>query len=203
MKSYNLVEKKEVVKKTIVSLKNNGIEAFFVDSGKEAKKKVFELVPKGASVMNMTSMTLDSIGVSLEILDSGNYVSVRKRLMSMDRKKDNLEMQMMGAAPEFVVGSVHTVTQDGKLMFASRTGSQLAAYVYGSPNVVFVVGTQKIVKDFEEGLDRIYKYALPLEEQRVRKFYGVGSEVNKILIINKELVQGRIKLIFVNEVLGF
>ena len=113
-------------------------------------------------------------------------------------------MKKTGAAPEYCIGSVHAVTQDGKVFIASNTGSQLPSYAYGSANVIWVVGTQKIVKDFDEANERIYKYTLPLESERARKAYGVpGSAVNKMLIVNKEVAPGRITIIFVNEKLGF
>lgn len=35
------------------------------------------------------------------------------------------------------------------------------------------------------------------------KAYGVGSSVNKILIVNKEAQPSRMNLIFVNQLLGF
>ena len=95
------------------------------------------------------------------------------------------------------------MTEDGKILVASKTGSQMAAYVYGASHVIFVAGAQKIVKDLDEGIRRIYEHSLPLEEKRAMKAYDVGSEVNKMLIINKEIQKGRIKMILVNEVLGF
>ena len=122
----------------------------------------------------------------------------------MNRKNQGREMQKLGAAPEWAIGSVHAVTENGEVLIASASGSQLPAYAYGSSNVIFVVGAQKIVKNVDEGIKRIYEYCLPLESERARIAYGVpGSSVNKILIINKEFQEKRINLIFVNEVLGF
>jgi len=65
------------------------------------------------------------------------------------------------------------------------------------------VGTQKIVSDLEEGLRRVNDYALPLEDARAQAAYGIRSAVNKVLIINREIVPGRITVVFVDEVLGF
>jgi len=38
---------------------------------------------------------------------------------------------------------------------------------------------------------------------RAQAAYGIRSGVNKILIINREVVPGRITLVLVDEVLGF
>jgi LUD domain len=201
---FTTVASQESVEKTIAALQANNIIAEFVQTGQEAKEKVLAMVPQGAEVMNMTSVTLDTIGVSQEIMESGKYNAVKKKLMSMDRKTQGLEMQKLGAAPEWTVGSVHAVTEDGKALIASNTGSQLSAYVYGSPHVIWVVGTQKIVPDFDIALKRLYEHTLPLENERAHKAYGTpGSFVSKLLIVNREVVPGRIHIIFVNEVLGF
>ena len=152
----------------------------------------------------MTSVTLEQTGIAKEINESGNYNAVRNKLYSMDKKTYGKRIQKLGAAPEWAVGSVHAVTQDGKIVVASATGSQLPAYSYGSLNVILVVGTQKIVGNIDEAFKRIYEYTLPLESERARKAYGVpGSAVNKMLIINKEMQENRINVIFVGEALGF
>ena len=194
---------KNTIDNTIKALQANGINAKFFATGQEAKKEVFSLIPQGAEIMNMTSVTLDTLGISKEIMESGRFHSVRKQFENMDKKTQGLEMQKMGAAPEWVIGSVHAVTVDGHVLIASNTGSQLPAYAYGSSHVIWVVGSQKIVKDTDEGMKRIYEYVLPLEDERAKKVYGMGSNVSKLLIINKEIQPGRIKLILVEEALGF
>lgn len=193
----------ESINRTIEALKQNGMQAMVAGSGSAAKQKLLELLPEGAEVMNMTSVTLETISVVSEVLQSGKFSSVRNKLNQMNRKTQGREMQKLGAVPEWVVGSVHAVTEDGKILVASNTGSQVPAYAYGATHVIWVVGTHKIVKNFDEGLKRLYEYSLPLEDVRARKVYGMGSGVNKILIFNKEVQPGRITLIFVKEKLGF
>ncbi len=190
-------------KKAVKALKENGIEAFVVESGKEAKEMALEMIPKGAEVMTMTSATSDAIGLSKEINDSGNYVSLHKKLFSLDRETQGKEMQVIGATPDWAVGSVHAVTEDGKVIVASATGSQLGAYSYGASNVLWIVGSQKIVKNLDDGMKRIYEHTFPLEDARAKKVYGMGSGVHKLLIVNKEWKPGRIKMIIVKENLGF
>ncbi|MDO8508603.1 MAG: LUD domain-containing protein [Nanoarchaeota archaeon] len=201
---YIKISSKNVIDKTVTALKDNGINVHIAKNSDDAKKIVFNIIPVGAEVMTMTSVTLDTLGISTEINNSGNYDSVRKKLDKMDRKTQNDEMQKLGAAPNWAVGSVHAITEDGKIMIASNTGSQLPAYVYGANNVIFVAGMHKIVKDMDQGFKRIYEHSLVLESERARKAYGVlGSSVNKVLIINKEIKPNRINLVLVPEVIGF
>lgn len=205
MTRWNQLPSKETIDKTINALKKNGIDTQIVETSSEAKRIVLDLIPKGSEVMTMTSITLDAIGLSEEINKEGSkFKPVRDKLYAMNRATETQEMNRLGAAPEYAVGSVHAVTEDGHVLIASNTGSQLPAYGYGALKVVWVVGAQKIVKDTEEGLKRIYEHSLPLESERAKRAYGVpGSSVNKILIINKEVQSQRITLILVNEVLGF
>ena len=202
---WDTLANEESIDKTITALKNAGIESVVVETGSDAKKKLLDLLPKNAEVMQMTSVTLDTIGVSQEINESGNYDSVRNKLNKLDRATDSLKMQKLGSAPEWTVGSVHAITEDGKVVIASNTGSQLPAYAYGSPHVIWVVGTQKIVKNLDDATKRIYDYILPKESVRLNKQYNMttGSFVSKLLIINREFVPQRITIIFVKEKLGF
>src|SRR5258708_7105706 len=163
--NYAQLASAESINKTIEALKANNINAELVQTAAEAKEKVLEMLPEGAEVMNMTSVTLDTIGVSKEILESGKYNPIRNRLNKMDRKTQSLEMQKLGSAPEWTVGSTHAITEQGQVIIASNTGSQLPAYAYGSAHVIWVVGAQKIVKDLDDGFKRIYEYVLPLESE--------------------------------------
>lgn len=205
MDKWNQLASQESIDKTIESLKSNGINAKFVASGADAKNEVLSLIPEDAEVMTMTSVTLQTIGLDEEINKEGSkFKPVRDKLYSMDKNTQAQEMNRLGAAPQYVLGSVHAVTEEGTCLIASNTGSQLPAHAYAALNVIWVVGAQKIVKNTDEGIKRIYEYCLPLESERAKKAYGVpGSSVNKILIVNKEVQPQRITLILVNEALGF
>jgi hypothetical protein len=101
------------------------------------------------------------------------------------------------------VGSVHAVTEQGSLLIASASGSQLGPLASGAGRVILVVGGQKVVPDLEAGLRRLQEYSYPLENERALRTYGVPSGVNNILVINRVLVRGRITVILVREALGF
>lgn len=196
---------KEQITKTVESLKKNGMNVSVVKNGTEAKVKVLELLPQGGDVLTMTSVTLDTTGITMEVNDSGKYNSIRNKLYSLDREKDGREMQQLGAAPEWTVGSVHAISEDGTVLVASNTGSQLPAYAYGSNHVIWVVSAQKLVKTMEDGMKRLYDYVLPLESKRAHEAYGVpASFISKILIFHREINPSRIHIILVEEeALGF
>ncbi len=198
---FNTIPSDEIISQTAEALRKNGMEAFVVENSEAAKAKLFEIIPPGAEIMNNTSATMNTIGATEEILNSGKYNPVRRKFPNSTPKEKNI----LGATADWVTGSVHAVTQDGSLMIASNTGSQLGSEAYASPDVIFVVGGQKIVKDLEEGKKRIYEYVLPKETERFNNAYNVttGSFVSKLLIINREVQKGRIRVILVKENLGF
>lgn len=200
---FGKLAKKQQIQKAVSALKANNIRTMVLENGQQAKEKVLEMLPEGAEVFTMSSTTLDTIGLSDEINNSQKYDSVRVKLTSMDKEIQGREMRKLGAAPDFTIGSVHAVTEDGHLLIASNSGSQLGSYTYGGEKIIFVIGAQKIVKDTSEGLKRIYEYSYPLEDQRAQQAYGVRSGVNKILLINKEAQPDRITAIIVKEKLGF
>ncbi|MBI2020381.1 LUD domain-containing protein [Candidatus Daviesbacteria bacterium] len=205
MDKWNTLADQQTIDRTIQALNSNGINAKFVQTGEQAKEVVLEMIPQGAEVFTQTSITLETIEILADLNQSGRYDSVRKKLNHMNRETQNSMMQKLGAGPDWTIGSVHAVTEDGYIFIASNTGSQLSAYSGGAIYVIWIVGAQKIVKDNDEALKRIYEYVLPLESERANKAYNIttGSNVSKLLIVNKEVKPGRISLILVGEKLGF
>lgn len=194
----------ELIEQITKNLQGNGFVVEVVESASEAKNSVEKLLIDGSEVMTMTSVTLDQTGISDLVNNSGKYKSSRNRLNN-DQTLDSKSKKSIGYVSDFTIGSVHAITKSGELVIASNTGSQLGSYVYGADKVIFVVGIQKIVNgDLSEALKRIYEYVLPLESERAKKAYGVeGSNVSKILIINKEIQPNRIHIVLVKEELGF
>jgi acyl-CoA hydrolase len=186
------------------NLEANGFRTIVVSSGDEARAAVRDLLPEGAEVFNSTSVTLDETGIASLIEDSGRYRATRPALLQLRTEGKKAEQRRLGSAPDYVVGSVHAITEKGQVVVASGSGSQLAPYVFGANHVIWVVGTQKIVSDLDAAFDRIYSYTLPRESERVRKAYGMpGSFVSKLLIVNREGEPGRTTIVLVNQVLGF
>ena len=191
------------VRRAAAALEANGMSVLRAADAAEAKEVVLALIDEGSEVHHGASLSLDIAGITDEIDKSGRYESLRPRIFSMDRQTRADEIRRLSSAPEVMLGSVHAVTETGSLLAASMGGSQLGPYASGAGRVILVVGTQKIVPDLEQGLRRINEYAFPLEDARAQAAYGLHSAVNKVLIINREIVPGRITVVFVDEVLGF
>jgi hypothetical protein len=191
------------VTRTAAALEANGIRVLRAANAAEAKPIVLGLIPDGSQVHSGASQSLEASGIIDEIEGSDRHDALRPRIWSLDRETQAHEIRRLSAAPDVMLGSVHAVTEGGALLAASMSGSQLGPYVGGAGRVILVVGTQKIVSDVEEGLRRINDYSLPLEDARAQAAYGIRSAVNKVLIINREIVPERITVVLVDEVLGF
>jgi len=191
------------IAKAAAALERNGIRSILAATGADARSLVGSLLTDGAETYNNTSQTLEAIGVADDIERSGRYQPLRLRLYRMDREMQRREMRTLAASPDYVVGSVHALTEGGSLLIASASGSQLGPFVSGAGQVILVIGAQKIVSDVAAGMRRIYEYCYPLEDARARRAYGVPSGVNNILIINKVITADRVTAIIVSERLGF
>ena len=193
----------EQIARTAQALEANGIHVLIAENGEEAKRLFFELIPEGAEVFLGASVTLESLGIKETIDKSGRFDSVRPRMFAMNRETQMREIRKLGAAPDYAAGSANAVTEDGQVLFASKTGSQVGPYASGAGKVIWVVGAQKIVRDLDQGLRRIEEYVVPREEQQMQQRYKTGTEIGKILIVRKEVRPNRSTMIIVKEELGF
>ena len=193
----------EKIERTSKALEANGIQTLIAETGADAKRLFLELIPEGSEVFLSSSVTLEQLGIVADVDQSGKFDAVRPRMYAMNRETQGREIRKLIAAPDFAAGSVHAVTEDGHVLIASATGSQLGPYASGAGRVIWVVGAQKIVKDLNDGLRRIQEHVVPLEEEHMQQLYKVGTAVNEMLIINRATRPGRITMILVKEELGF
>jgi L-lactate utilization protein LutC len=203
---YNKIPSHEVVEKTAQALKDKGYEIFTVEKGAEALAKIKELIPQGASVMNGASVSLEKIGF-VDFLKSGQHgwKNLHQEVLAENDPVKRLALRKQATLSDYYLGSVHALTETGEFIIASNGGSQLPHIVFNSPNLIFVVGAQKIVPNFDEAMKRLKEYVIPLEEKQMQEKYGVGTFPSKIVIFNRESPSSKrkINIIIVNEKLGF
>ncbi|MEW2165602.1 LUD domain-containing protein [Streptomyces sp. NPDC007084] len=200
---YTVLPDEETIEATVAALQEHGFSVEVVDDFESARLSVLKRIPEGSPVMTNTSVTLTETGIEAAINDpNGPYDSARNKMMALDYQTQQKEMKAISGAAEYVVGSVHAITTDGTVLIASATGSQLASFAWGTPNVILVAGTQKIVPDIEAARDRIVEHSLKLEDVRAQAAYGQRSFIGKFLEIRQEL-PGRIHLVLIRRQVGF
>ncbi|MES2209944.1 MAG: LUD domain-containing protein [Chloroflexota bacterium] len=188
--------------RTIAALHTHGIDARIADTAGEAADMVLSLIPEAAEVHSGASETLATIGLTDVIERSGRFDAVRPKLWAMDRATQADEIRKLGAAPEVFINSAAAVTEDGKIVWASSTGSQLGPLAAGAGKVILVVGAQKVVPDLATAFGRVEGYAFPKEDIRAQGAYGMRSAINKLLVVQGDR-PGRTTVILVREALGY
>jgi len=204
---YNTLASAETITKTAEALKANGFTPSILADGKEALETIKKLVPQGASVMNGSSRTLEEIGF-VDYLKAGEHGwnNLHEAVLAEKDPAKQKEQRRKALLSDFYLGSVHALSETGEMVIASKTGSQLPHIVYSSPNVVFVVGAQKIVPTLEEGRKRLREHVVPLEDVHMMNKYKSHTALNKEFLYHRENVAstGRaVHVILVNEKLGF
>jgi L-lactate utilization protein LutC len=200
------IKLQEINLNVVQALKERNFEAEVLESKEAVLNRIKELVPKGVSVMNGSSKTLEEIGF-VEYLKLGKHGWVNlheKALAEKDPAKQAL-LRKETTVSDFYLGSVHALTEKGELLIVSNTGSQLPGIAFNAQNLIFVVGMQKIVSDLSEAFKRVRDVVMPLEDQRLQKAYGVSTSWSKSLILHKEnpMLGRKVKVLIVKEKLGF
>ena len=204
--NYDQLANQQVIDKTITSLAERNIEAMVVGNKIEAMEKIKSLIPSGASVMNGSSRTLEEIGY-VDYLKAGQHSwnNLHEAVLAEQDKVKQAILRKQSVISDYYLGSVHALAETGEIVIASNTGSQLPHVVYTSPNIIFVVGTQKIVPTLSDALKRLEEHVVPLEDERMMQAYNMHTNQSKVLILRYEApFNGRkIKLLLVKEKLGF
>jgi hypothetical protein len=201
--SFSRPASEEQIERAAASLRKHNIAVEIVDTVADARRYVNSILPKDQTILTAASETLRLSGLDDDINNSGDYKSIRQQLAKLDMQTQAAERRRLSAAPDVVVGSVHAVTEDGRLVAASAGGSQLGPYAAGAGKAIFVVGSQKVVPDLDTAMRRIQVYSYPLEDIRAREKYGRPTAVAKILIINADWSPNRSTVVLIRETIGF
>jgi L-lactate utilization protein LutC len=201
-KDFSQLASQEQIERTALALETNGFHTLIAEDRQQARQLFFQLIPEGAQVFQGKSATLEELGITAEIEQSGRFIAVRPQLRALDKAAQADQIRRLVASPDFMTGSVAALTEDGHVLAASASGRQLGPYVSGAGQVIWVVGAQKIVKNLDEGFHRIEEYAVPLEDERVFKTSAHHTSLNKVVVFYKER-PGRITIILVKAALGY
>ncbi len=197
---------KDVVTKTEKALTAHNFIPETVEKGADALARIKELIPAGASVMNGASQTLEQIGyVAYMKAGKHGWNSLHDAILAEKDPAKQTLLRKQSVVSDWYLGSAHAITQDGQIVVASNSGSQLPHLAFTSPNIILVVSTKKIVPTLEDALARIDEHIVPLEDARMKAVYGYGTAHNKTLILHGEnpAIGRKVHVIFVNEKLGF
>ncbi len=199
------------------ALEENNFEVFLADNTENAKKVVLEqIIPRtGAkSVSWGGSVTLVSTGLydalkestDMEVLDT--YDKNLSAEESFERRRQSLLVDL------FLAGT-NAVTESGQLVNLDMIGNRIGGITFGPKHVIILVGRNKITADLDEAMTRIKDYAAPVNTMRLDKKTPCAKTsyceeckspdriCNSWVITEKSFPKGRVKVVLINEDLGF
>ena len=194
------------------TLESNRFECYWAKNKSNALEIAKSLIPKNIKCAFGGSMSVAEIGLKDYIIDNYKVYNQYDEKLTGEEKK---EMRRMGLLSDWYITSCNALTESGELVYIDGVGNRAAAVTFGPNNVLLIVGKNKITKDIHTGLDRIRNFASPINVKRLNldnpciktgKCVNCTSETricNSLTVISKSSVKGRIKIILVNEDLGF
>jgi hypothetical protein len=201
------------IDKTIKNLKSNNMEASFAPTREDALKQAAALIKEGDTVSCGGSMTLFETGV-IDFLKNGKFNYLDRYQKDLSREQTEKIFRDSFFADAYFV-STNAVTEDGELYNVDGNGNRVAAMIYGPKSVIVITGYNKIVKDREDAISRVKNIAAPANAARVGSptpCAKTGECVNcncdakiccSYVLLGKQRVKGRIKVIIVGEPLGY
>lgn len=116
------------------------------------------------------------------------------------------ELRRQATTSDYAICSVDAVTENGEFAMVDASGTRIVL-PYSAGKMIFVVGSQKIVKDVPTAWERVHNYVYETESARVRQVYkgAKGSTLaNKFEVATAgPYNQGRFHFVLVEEPVGY
>lgn len=199
------------------NLENNNFEVFIAGSAQEAKDIALAKIVPGLDIKSV------SWGGSMSFVATGLFHELKDRpglevLNTFDKKlsrDDMMELRRKSLMVDLYITGTNAVTESGQLVNLDMVGNRVAAMMWGPKHVLLIIGRNKICPDLEAAMVRIKTYAAPVNTMNLDKKTpcretGVCHDCkspdricNYWTITEKSFIKHRIKIILVNEDLGF
>jgi hypothetical protein len=194
----------DTINNVIKKLEARNLSAVLAKDKSDALSKITDMIPDGSSLLEASSTTLKEIGFDDYLtVNPKKWDILKNRIQAESDEVKRADLRRQLTYADYTIGSIHALTKEGEVIFASASGSQVPGYVYTARHVIWVVGAQKIVNSVEDGIKRIREYVFPKEDARMKSIGAPGSNIAKIILFYKEMIPGRVTLVLVNEQLGF
>lgn len=203
----------EHVREIIENLNKNKMAGFYLDQQGPLISLLDELIKDGETVGCGDSMTLEQLGV-FDHLRIRNIHFLDKFQPSLTGK-DKRELYLHNFRADTFVTGVNAITKKGELFNIDGNGSRVAPMLYGPGQVIVVAGVNKITDNLDEAIKRTRQIAAPLDAKRLGKSTpcaALGRCIdcshkerfcNDFVLITGQFIKDRIKVIIVDQSLGY
>lgn len=199
--------------KMVKAMQRRHFDAYYCATASEAKAKVNELIPDGASVTWGGTMTVRGMDIPKMLQERGTLkVWDRDKVETPEEKQ---EMYLRAFQADYYLSSANAITEDGVIVNIDGNGNRVAAITWGPQHVIFVVGMNKVAQDPEAALKRARSTAAPINAARFdiqtpcqldgqcHNCNSPQSICNYIHFLRNSSKPGRIIVILVGENLGY
>lgn len=199
--------------KMVKAMQRRHFDAYYCATASEAKAKVNELIPEGASVTWGGTMTVRDMDIPKMLQERGTLkVWDRDKVETPEEKQ---EMYLRAFQADYYLSSANAITEDGIIVNIDGNGNRVAAITWGPQHVIFVVGMNKVAQDPEAALKRARSTAAPINAARFdiqtpcqldgqcHNCNSPQSICNYIHFLRNSSKPGRIIVILVGENLGY
>jgi L-lactate utilization protein LutB len=199
--------------KMVKAMQRRHFDAYYCATASEAKAKVNELIPDGASVTWGGTMTVRDMDIPKMLQERGTLkVWDRDKVETPEEKQ---EMYLRAFQADYYLSSANAITEDGIIVNIDGNGNRVAAITWGPKHVIFVVGMNKVAQDPEAALKRARSTAAPINAARFdiqtpcqldgqcHNCNSPQSICNYIHFLRNSSKPGRIIVILVGENLGY
>ena len=153
-----------LAEKMIKNLNRRNMEAFYCPTGKDAVKKVSELIENGNSVTWGGSMTIRDLGIPDALRSRGTLeIFDRDTVESPEAVK---EIYLRAFTADVYLTSANAISEDGVIVNIDGNGNRVAAITWGPKKVIFIIGMNKVAQTVEDALARARSVASPINAQR-------------------------------------
>lgn len=209
-----------MINTVLENLKKNGFDPHFVAKKEDVLSLLKDLVPEKSVISFGGSVTLNECGV-LDFLRNNNYELLDRNKPGLTREEIE-EIYRKAFFADFYFAGTNAITEGGQLYNVDGNGNRVAAMIYGPKNVIVVAGINKIVKDINEAELRVKNIAAPKNCERLSMdtycnkvgncvknecgFFGCDSDSRiccDYVIMGRQRIKNRIKVILVGEELGY
>lgn len=203
----------ERIKQTLASLQRGNMAGYFVETKEALLTLITSLVKKTDTIGCGDSVTLEETGV-FDLIKNGGYTFYDKHKPDLT-PEEKREIYLKNFDVDVFLTGTNAITCDGKLFNIDGNGSRVAPMLYGPRQVIVVVGINKLVDTVEDAIVRTRQIAAPMDAKRLIKdtpCTKLGKCIdchhkqricNDFVLIAGQFIKNRIKVIIVNEDLGY
>lgn len=151
----------------IKAFRMNRIKVELFKTKTELLRYLDQNIVEGTTVGVGDSMTLEALDVYHLLREKGvNFLDKYNQQLIKSEKK---QLYMDNFFADTFISGVNAITENGKIINLDGNGSRVAPIIYGPKKVFLIAGTNKIVKNEQEAIQRIKKVAAPLDAVRLGK----------------------------------